>query len=498
MASLFLGSFLSGDAITFELQGADTFDLLPQAVMLSTAAAPLVTATAFNRITVAGYGAATSGPAVVLAPTTAPPEGGGFETNVLRITATGTLASQFGAAVVAPGMDSSILNDGRLIGLVGIAAGLEDADNPVIGLQIRNGGVISGDEAGIRLAGTTGVSVVNSGRIEGGGTAGVEILPLGTAAGGVLIEGSDARVMNIGTILAGGPLGAAVALLGEGHRLVNSGLIQGGMTGEVLAAVEFGTSGAQVARMLNTTSGRIVGADLAIDGGSGVELLRNSGTIEGRVRLGDGDDRLDGRDGRVLGRIEGGAGNDTVLSGTADDDVFGDAGNDLLFGNAGDDLLDGNLGADSLDGGVGNDTLLGGADADTLAGGTGNDSLNGGLGNDVLAGGAGDDRLLGNTGRDTMSGGAGADVFVFWGGTTPVAAPDRIRDFAGGEDRIDLAAMRPGQVFLGEGAFTSVAGQVRYASATGVLSGDLTGDGVADWAITLEGRPALAAGDLIL
>lgn len=73
-----------------------------------------------------------------------------------------------------------------------------------------------------------------------------------------------------------------------------------------------------------------------------------------------------------------------------------------------------------LDGGVGgalDDRIIGGAEADTLSGGGGADWLHDGGGADLL------------------TGGAGADVFVMAGD----GQADRISDFEGGIDRIDLS-----------------------------------------------------------
>ena len=56
--------------------------------------------------------------------------------------------------------------------------------------------------------------------------------------------------------------------------------------------------------------------------------------------------------------------------------------------------------------------------------------------------------------------------------------------------------------FIGVGAFTGVAGQLRYvASALNqvtVVEGDINGDSVADFQLTLFGNLVLAAGDFIL
>ncbi|WP_300626839.1 M10 family metallopeptidase C-terminal domain-containing protein [Pseudomonas sp.] len=76
-------------------------------------------------------------------------------------------------------------------------------------------------------------------------------------------------------------------------------------------------------------------------------------------------------------------------------------------------------------------------------GGSGNDLL---VGNEVaneLKGGDGNDRLYGAGGADTLWGGKGKDEFVFGKiSDSTQAAPDRIKDFVSGEDRVDVSGIR--------------------------------------------------------
>ena len=135
--------------------------------------------------------------------------------------------------------------------------------------------------------------------------------------------------------------------------------------------------------------------------------------------------------------IDGGSGNDTLAGGLNNDTLIGNAGTDLLVETADVDLtLDDTsltgLGTDKLvtienasltSGDTGNAfdasaftrgavTLIGGAGNDTLTGGSKNDAISGRDGNDELTGGAGNDTLLGGFGEDTLSGGLGNDVLV--------------------------------------------------------------------------------------
>ncbi|WP_157910882.1 beta strand repeat-containing protein [Vulcanococcus limneticus] len=83
--------------------------------------------------------------------------------------------------------------------------------------------------------------------------------------------------------------------------------------------------------------------------------------------------------------------------------------------------------ADTLNGGDGNDVLL------SLGG---NDRLDGGFGADILDGGAGNDTIIGGLGSDTITSGLGNDQFVYIKGEGNSAARDIITDFANGADTI--------------------------------------------------------------
>ena len=77
-----------------------------------------------------------------------------------------------------------------------------------------------------------------------------------------------------------------------------------------------------------------------------------------------------------------------------------------------------------------------------------------------------------------------------------------------GIDDIDLSAIDANTkvahdqafAFIDTSACSKVAGQRRYAASDGhaTVSGDVNGDGKADFAITLKGAHALGAGDFVL
>jgi Ca2+-binding RTX toxin-like protein len=162
--------------------------------------------------------------------------------------------------------------------------------------------------------------------------------------------------------------------------------------------------------------------------------------------------------------------------------------------------------------GVGNavaNLLVGNGSANLLAGLDGNDRLYGGLGADRLDGGIGNDYLEGGGGQDQLTGGSGSDYFVFRAGDSgaDAASADRILDWNTG-DRIAVrandanSALSGDQAFtyLGNGAFTGVAGQLRYEQVGGntFISGDTNGDGVADFMIRVDGLHSLTSDDFIL
>ena len=141
----------------------------------------------------------------------------------------------------------------------------------------------------------------------------------------------------------------------------------------------------------------------AIETADSKEIVVNHGTIKGKIYLGSGEDVFDNRGGKLTGKVEGGAGDDTlivdraatklkenggsegydtvrstvsytlsenverlILLGKGNIDGKGNDDQSDLFGNKGDNVLSAFDGSDILDGKKGNDTLDGGNDADTF------------------------------------------------------------------------------------------------------------------------------------
>lgn len=265
----------------------------------------------------------------------------------------------------------------------------------------------------------------------------------------------------------------------------------------------------------------LLGSEMAnlLEGGAGADTLRGNG----------GDDTLRGGTDNDL--LEGGAGNDNLSGGEGDDVLAGGAGNDTLDGGEGNDTASyasvsatvrvslGISGAQATGGGgndilIGIENLIGGTGADLLVGNDGANLLDGGNGADQLFGSGGADVLTGGGGRDMFSGGDGGDVFRFatikdFSGSA-VTNADVILDFNAAQgDIIDLsgvdaikqtASVNDAFTWIGSVAFTKVAGQLRYTVSNGVglVSGDVDGNGVADFAIRIDKAPPLTALDFVL
>ncbi|WP_299840418.1 matrixin family metalloprotease [uncultured Paracoccus sp.] len=171
-------------------------------------------------------------------------------------------------------------------------------------------------------------------------------------------------------------------------------------------------------------------------GGAGHDRLTGA-QFNDTLKGASGNDRLDGAAGND--QLAGHVGNDHLLGGSGNDTLFGIEGSDLLWGETGNDRLNGGAGNDTLDGGYGVDWLSGFDGADLLRGGAENDLLQGGGGADTLAGGAGQDRLFGDADADLLSGAEGDDQLYGMQGDDRLVGGDG-RDAligADGRDRLE-------------------------------------------------------------
>ena len=174
-----------------------------------------------------------------------------------------------------------------------------------------------------------------------------------------------------------------------------------------------------------------------VDGGAGDDT----------IITGDDDDVIIGGEGNDT--IDAGFDDDTIDGGTGDDFIVGGEGNDTIDGGDGHDTIYGGLdpsfpdalnipdvdgdlrpdnGDDLIYGGAGNDTIYGQDDNDTIYGEEGNDYIDGGVDNDTIDGGSGDDTLIAGQGTDQVEGGTGSDQ-IFGGGDNDVLSGGDDNDF---------------------------------------------------------------------
>lgn len=196
---------------------------------------------------------------------------------------------------------------------------------------------------------------------------------------------------------------------------------------------------------------------------------------------------------------------DTVAGGDLGDSIGGGDGDDRLRGSGGNDSISGDKGSDTLYGGNGNDLISSGLrdrSNNVLFGGNGEDTLTGALGMDTVNGGAGQDSLTGSLAADTF-------VFARLADSRP-GTPDTIADFRSVQaDKIDVSAIDAdaslagdqGFTFTGQAPFSGSAGELCYAALQAgnvLVSGDVDGDGRADFAIVLLRVRSLADTDFVL
>jgi Ca2+-binding RTX toxin-like protein len=314
-------------------------------------------------------------------------------------------------------------------------------------------------------------------------------------------------LVNMGTI-AGTP--RALDVRGEAH-ITNAGTL--------LGDVDIGTGGFPKDTFTNFMK---VG-----------HVIRN-GTVTGVIDLHAGDDQFFGgrnaetvRDGDGSDLYKFGGGNDTYIavgSSPADDGI------DTVYGGPGIDTYDAsnvntnaaliNLGRASHAGiapfsaqgfYLTIDTVIG---FENAVGGDLNDVLIGSRAANNLIGGLGLDEIRGLGGHDILTGGGGGDTFVFEklsdSGVRP-SARDVITDFVGGQDLIDLASIDANHKLSddqdfhltshdGLAGYTHQAGELRYkvGGANTIVSGDVNGDGKADFSILLKGHVLLHDTDFVL
>lgn len=361
---------------------------------------------------------------------------------------------------------------------------------------------------------TSGVTIARNGVliVE---TRGAFQLRDGTAV--TLIEGG--RVFNDGTIYGGGPAivgTGATTIFNHGHgyiagyggptidiafgslKLFNQGVIEGGpiVVGGEITLINMHTIGSDFGRGgVHASGGFIHNAQYSsIRGATGILMDDGAG---GAAAFGT----------TIInhGTITANSVTTIRLVGDRDDTI-------INYGTI--DVSNSGFPNYAIDAGGGNDRIVNhGHIGGWVSLGDGDDTfISYGYVHTMIDGGAGDDRIIaddnqfqyirGGLGRDVMTGNGGTDIFLFE--TIAESSPDltradRITDFStpGGDaidlTRIDADATKDGNqalTFMGSSAFSNTPGELRidpHANWTAVLA-DVDGDGVADFAIRLDGN----------
>jgi Ca2+-binding RTX toxin-like protein len=301
--------------------------------------------------------------------------------------------------------DNTYLVDGWLQN-EGVALDIGGARDTV---SIGETGHLVGTSAGIFLSGNAN-RIINNGEIMGG---------LGSA--GILVSsGTGTHIRNDGLITGGG----GVDFEGDGGLLVNAkdGIITGNVYALRLDASSIGDT-----TFIN--HGHIVGSNGTAFQSEATATLINDGTIKGDISFGQGGDTLDNRGGVINGAINGGVGDDILITDNAKYQLNEqpDQGADTVKSTV----------SYTLNDNVEELTLIGKADVNARGNGESN-FVRGNVGDNLLKGEQGDDILLGGKGVDALFGGSGVDRFCFSTGYSH----DIIEDYHANEDTVDLSGWR--------------------------------------------------------
>lgn len=353
--------------------------------------------------------------------------------------------------------------------------------------EIHNTGTLLSDGTALSLGfNSSGAIVYNSGLIQGGTyamevNATADIFNYGRIESSTYLGGANDRVFNyvggsmtsliVGFGVTGttqvynqGSLSDGISINGGGLSLENGGFIGSSVSVGSSAAAIFNTG--RIDGAISTSGATSIfnsGQVVSIDTFNAVDTITNSGLILDAVTLFGGNDVYDGAQGRVLGVVTGGQGDDRLTGGVNADRFYGDGVAGDTTGGA--DTLTGGDGDDVLFGGFGRDTLYGNRDDDQLFGNQDDDFLHGGQGDDVIFAGQGADILNGGVGDDTLAGNAGDDRFIFNAGF----GHDTITDFraAGANDLIQFSPNTFGDFAAVQAGATAVTGGTLLTDAAG-------------------------------
>lgn len=274
-----------------------------------------------------------------------------------------------------------------------------------------------------------------------------------------------------------------------------------------------------------------LGGGNRVETGAGNDAVVNFKEFGNIILLGSGNDTYVGRGfasfaSDPFDQVLAGGGNDMIAVETFKSRYFGQSGNDTFLSVGWQNLFNGGSGVDTISYAPrGDDQTLGGtgvlvnlAEGFAQTGANRRETLisienvTGSSGDDVLIGTNGANRLQGAGGFDELTGGGGADQFVFSRAQDAAISQtgfDLVTDFSRAQgDKIVLTAMDANTTADGNQAFRFIAtaefsgrsGQLRFdVLADGVMvSGDVNGDGAADFRFGLLGLASLRAADFLL
>lgn len=262
----------------------------------------------------------------------------------------------------------------------------------------------------------------------------------------IAVSGDAAQLTNNGTLSVSANGAIAVHLDSAGATMANNGLISAAngsgiiitkadvtMTnnGEIVAATVGVDAVGGGGKLVN--SGSITGLQQAYFGSAVTDTVINSGTLNGAVSLGGGDDIFRSKGGHVNGIINGGGGDDRYYVDDIHTKIYEDSlgGYDRIYSAVSWTL--GDYQDEATLTGKHNTKLIGNDFGSTLTGNAGNNRIIGLFGSDAITGGRGNDVLTGDDTVISMS--DTGDIFIF----KNHSGHDVITDFHNGEDAINLA-----------------------------------------------------------
>ena len=350
---------------------------------------------------------------------------------------------------------------------------------------------------------------------------------IGGAGASTLIGGAGTEIMRAGS-------GSAVMVAGAGLTTMIGGM------GSNIFKVD---NTADVIQLQTGAASNVVQTTVSYAAQTGVTQV---------VLTGAGNLTATANGGTIV--LEGGSGSDTLIGGAGSDTLIAGSGATTMKAGSGNTIMEAGGGVTTMIGGSGHDNFQVNSTADVVTA-----QANGGYntvqstvsyvaptnvtvmtftGAGAITGTAngGNLTMTANSGTDTLIAGAGVDSFYLGSGTDTVISgsnqlvvnagsghaiiqinslagagtlthPDTVTGFSVADgDVIDLrglaATLAEGAshaTLLGTGAFTGVAGQLHetVTSAGLVISGDMTGAGVADFSILLQHVTSIGSANLL-